>query len=153
MSSKTTINWLFNDIWCYLFTACFDWKIVVFQKTFVRVYYILNLQQWHLITTKKRKEHAKRKFWKLLMVHLHRQFFFSIYGSMVKKYQRFYSRLPDLSKEKRDLPKLIIITQIYTKLCLVLLKFNLLCSRGFQITYRKIAEFECEIKDLHNIYY
>ena len=26
MPSKTTINWLFNDIWCYLFIACFDWK-------------------------------------------------------------------------------------------------------------------------------
>ena len=24
MPSKTTINWLFNDIWCYLFIACFD---------------------------------------------------------------------------------------------------------------------------------
>ena len=80
-------------------------------------------------------------------------FFFSIYGSMGKKCRRFYSRLPDLLKEKRDLPKLIIITQIYTKLCLVLWRFNLLCSRGFQITYRTIAEFECEIKDLHNIYY
>ena len=40
MSSKTTINWLFNDIWCYLFIACFDWKIV-FQQTVARVYYIL----------------------------------------------------------------------------------------------------------------
>ena len=41
MPSKTTINWLSNDIWCYLFTACFDWKISVFQQTSVRVYYIL----------------------------------------------------------------------------------------------------------------
>ena len=24
MPSKATINWLFNDIWCYLFIACFD---------------------------------------------------------------------------------------------------------------------------------
>ena len=38
MPSKTTINWLFNDIWCYLFIACFDWKIGIFQKTVVRVY-------------------------------------------------------------------------------------------------------------------
>ena len=43
MQSKTTINWLFNDIWCYLFIACFDWKITVFQQTVERVYYILNL--------------------------------------------------------------------------------------------------------------
>ena len=42
MPSKTTINWLFNDIWCYLFIACFDWKIDVFKQTVVRVYYILN---------------------------------------------------------------------------------------------------------------
>ena len=24
---KTTVNWLFNDIWCYLVIGCFDWKI------------------------------------------------------------------------------------------------------------------------------
>ena len=39
--SKTTINWLFNDVWCYIFIACFDWKTGVFQQTVVRVYYIL----------------------------------------------------------------------------------------------------------------
>ena len=42
MPSKTTVNCLFNDKWCYLFIAYFDWKIGVFQQTFVRVYYILN---------------------------------------------------------------------------------------------------------------
>ena len=41
MPSKTTINWLFHDIWCYLFIACFDWKVCVFQQTLARVYYIL----------------------------------------------------------------------------------------------------------------
>ena len=41
--SKTTINWLFNDMWCYLFIACFDRKIDVFQQIVKRVYYILNL--------------------------------------------------------------------------------------------------------------
>ena len=41
--SKTKINWLFDDIWCYLFIACFDWKIGLFQQTVVRVYYILNI--------------------------------------------------------------------------------------------------------------
>ena len=39
--SKTAVNWLFNDIWCYLFIACFDWKVGVFQQTVVRVYYNL----------------------------------------------------------------------------------------------------------------
>ena len=43
ISFKTTVNWLFNDVWCYLFIACFHWKIDVFQQTVVRVYYILNL--------------------------------------------------------------------------------------------------------------
>ena len=40
MPSKTTINWLFNDV-CYLFIACFDWKISVFQQAVVSIYYIL----------------------------------------------------------------------------------------------------------------
>ena len=39
MSTKTTVNWLFNEIWFYLFIACFDWKIAVFQQTVVRAYY------------------------------------------------------------------------------------------------------------------
>ena len=38
---KTTVNRLFNDIWCYLVIGCFDWKIAVFQQAVVRVYYIL----------------------------------------------------------------------------------------------------------------
>ena len=42
MPSKTTINWPFNDIWHYLFIACFDRKVGVFQQKVVRVYYILN---------------------------------------------------------------------------------------------------------------
>ena len=37
---KITVHWLFNDTWCYLFIACFDWKIGVFQQTVVRVNYI-----------------------------------------------------------------------------------------------------------------
>ena len=55
MPSKTTINSLFNDI-CYLFLACFDWKIDVFQQSVVRVYYILNscslgnlIYTWHIL--------------------------------------------------------------------------------------------------------
>ena len=41
MPSKTTINWLFNEIWCYLIIACFEWKIDVFQQTVVRGYFLL----------------------------------------------------------------------------------------------------------------
>ena len=40
-SPKTTINWLFNDIWWYLSIACFNWKIGVFQQTVAKVYHIL----------------------------------------------------------------------------------------------------------------
>ena len=40
MLSKAKINWLFNDIWCYLFIA-FDWRICFFQQTVVKVYHIL----------------------------------------------------------------------------------------------------------------
>ena len=44
----TTVNCLFNDIWCYLVIGCFDWKIGVFQQTVARVYYILKSLQSHL---------------------------------------------------------------------------------------------------------
>ena len=42
MLSKIIINWLFKNIWYYLFIGCFDWKLGIFQQTVVRVYYILN---------------------------------------------------------------------------------------------------------------
>ena len=54
MPFKTTANWLFNDIWCYLVIGCSDWKIVVFQQTVVRAYCILNQNEnYHLIKTTK----------------------------------------------------------------------------------------------------
>ena len=36
MPFQTTVNWLFNDIWCYLVIVCFHWKIGVFQQTVVK---------------------------------------------------------------------------------------------------------------------
>ena len=49
MPFKTTVNWLFNDIWCYLVIGCFDWKIGVFQQTVARFYYILKpICSWKL---------------------------------------------------------------------------------------------------------
>ena len=42
MPFKPAVTWLFNDICSYLVIGCFDWKITVFQQTFVKVYYILN---------------------------------------------------------------------------------------------------------------
>ena len=41
MPFKTIVNWLFTDIWCYLVTGCFNWKVVVSQQEVVRVYYTL----------------------------------------------------------------------------------------------------------------
>ena len=32
MPFKSTVNWLFNDIWCYLVIDSFDWKIGIFQQ-------------------------------------------------------------------------------------------------------------------------
>ena len=53
MTSKATINLLFNDI-CYLFIACFDWKIgVFFQWTVVKFYFIVN----NVATPKGLKKH------------------------------------------------------------------------------------------------
>ena len=47
MPFKTTVNWLFHDMWCYLVIAFFVWKIGVFQQTAVKVSCILNsLQKW-----------------------------------------------------------------------------------------------------------
>ena len=38
-------------MWCYLFIACFDWKIGNFQQLFVRVYNILKfLHGWFTLT-------------------------------------------------------------------------------------------------------
>ena len=42
MPFATSINGLFNNMWCYLVIAFFDWKIGVFQQTVVTVYCILN---------------------------------------------------------------------------------------------------------------
>ena len=41
--SKATVNWLFNDMWCYIVIAFFDWKIGVFQQPVVIIYCILKL--------------------------------------------------------------------------------------------------------------
>ena len=33
---KTTLNWLFNDIWCYLVIVSFEGEIGIFKQTVVR---------------------------------------------------------------------------------------------------------------------
>ena len=73
MPFKTTVNWLFNDIYCYLVISCFDWKIGVFQQTVVRVYRILKGRDY----SQKKMEGdylkstcASRKFGASLIPHL-----------------------------------------------------------------------------------
>ena len=49
MPSKTTINFLFNDIWCYFFIACFIQKFAFFRKQLKRFIISLNdlvLNSW-----------------------------------------------------------------------------------------------------------
>ena len=36
MPFKTTVSWLFNNIWCYLVIGCFDWNTGIFQQRVVR---------------------------------------------------------------------------------------------------------------------
>ena len=45
MLSKTATNWLFNDIWCYLLIACFDW-ISACHKTKIRNETIFTTFNW-----------------------------------------------------------------------------------------------------------
>ena len=42
MPFKTTLHWLFDDIWRCIGIGCLNWKIGVFQQTVVRVFNILN---------------------------------------------------------------------------------------------------------------
>ena len=61
MPLKTIVNWLFNDMWCYLVIGFFDWKIGVFQQTVVRVYRILN-ELHGLKICKFKITHLQKKF-------------------------------------------------------------------------------------------
>ena len=42
MSFKTTLNWLFNEIWCYLVISSLIGKLAFFNKQLQWVYYALN---------------------------------------------------------------------------------------------------------------
>ena len=39
--SKTTVNWPFNDVWCYLVIGYFDQNIAIFQQTVIMIYLYL----------------------------------------------------------------------------------------------------------------
>ena len=57
MPFKTTVNWLFTGIWCYLVIGCFDWKIAVFWQIVV-----YGSCQWQLSL----KKHSLKHHTKLL---------------------------------------------------------------------------------------
>ena len=63
MPSKTRANWLFTNIWCYLFVAYFNWKIGLLQQTVAWVYYILKegLENASLKVENKRKLSKKER--------------------------------------------------------------------------------------------
>ena len=71
MPFKTTANWIFNDIWCYLVIGCFDWKLDVFQKTVLRgllcpqkeneMLYNKNRYSTDLVRDQKNKNKNKKK--------------------------------------------------------------------------------------------
>ena len=53
MPFKTTMNWLVNDIWCYLLIACFDWEVGVFQQAFVGFIILIPIELYQ--TNRKKK--------------------------------------------------------------------------------------------------
>ena len=68
MPFKTTVNWLFNDTWCYLVIAFFDWKIGIFQQTVARVSCILNCKAFFLHMFYKLTQTLKYLLWGFLLV-------------------------------------------------------------------------------------
>ena len=74
---------------------------------------------------------------------------FSVYGSIGRECNTFYSRLCQLISDKRNLPKSITLNWIRTKVCLALLKSSLLCLRGSGTVCKKVSEFECDTDVSH----
>ena len=74
---------------------------------------------------------------------------FSIYGSMRRECDTFYSRLSQLISSKRNLSKSITVNWIRTKVCFALLKCSLLCLRGSRTVCRKVSESERDIDVSH----
>ena len=67
---------------------------------------------------------------------------FSVYGSMERECNTFYSRLSQLLSDKRNLSKSIAMNWIRTKVYFALLKSGLLCLRGSRTVCRNVSQFE-----------
>ena len=85
----------------------------------------------------------KRSYIERVLQVDHRKFtplVFSIYGSMGRECNTFYSRLSQLISDKTNLSKSITMNCIRTKVCFALLKSSLLC-----LICSKVSEFERDI--------
>ena len=121
--------------------AFFD--IRVFDPNACR-YLNKSLQQCHA-TSKHEKKRLYNK--RVLQVDHGRvtPLVFSIYSSMGRECNMFYSRLFQLISDKRNLSKSITMNWIRTKVCFELLELSLLCLWGSRTVSRKVSEFECDI--------
>ena len=70
---------------------------------------------------------------------------------MGKECHKFYSRLSDLSSEKRNLPRSAVANWVRSKVCFALLKSSLLCLRGSRTVCRKASELECDADISHDL--
>ena len=126
-SSKTTVNWIFNDIWSYLFIAWFDWKIGVFQQTVVRVYYILK-KTINIISDKVhdklRKTNLKKRTTKKLLLNSCTKTTFSFDNVL-------YEQVDGISMRSYLGPVLanIILTQFENVILKPLIETGLFCCR------------------------
>ena len=121
--------------------AFFD--IRVFDPNACR-YLNKSLQQCHATS-----EHEKKRLYNELVLQVDHWTFtplvFSIYSSMGRECNMFYSWLFQLISDKGNLLKLITMNWIRTKVCFALLKLSLLCLWGSRMVCRKVSEFECDI--------
>ena len=107
-----------------------------------------SLQQCHAMN-----EHKKERLYNERVLKVDHGTFtpleFSIYGSMRRECNTFYSLLSQLISSKRNLSKSITVNWIRTKVCFALLKCILLCLRGSRTVCRKVSESEGDIDASH----
>ena len=78
----------------------------------------------------------------------------SIHGGMSHECSTFCNRLSNLLSEKRDIPILVAINWLWTKISFALLKSYLLCLHRTQSLYPNIAtvrddvQFSCEVSKI-----
>ena len=100
-------------------------------------YLIKSQQLYHAIN-----EQEKKRSYNERALHFdHRTFtplVFSVYGSMERECNTFYSRLSQLISDHRNLSETINMNWIRTKVCSTLLKQSLICLRGCRTVCRQV---------------